>query len=59
MTQATQNIWIVVFKEDNGNNRTQKLAAYNLQEVLSYFNESGISKIVKIEKTDEMITYRY
>lgn len=59
-TSCTKSIWIVILK-DNGDikTRTRRVAAWNLSEVLAYFNEEGQKNIIEIRKSDEEITYHY
>lgn len=61
MTSCTKNIWVVVFSDSTieKGQTTQKLAAYSLKEILEHYSESGIDKIIKIEKTQEEITFWY
>lgn len=57
-TSCTKPIWIVIFQDPTGK-RPQRVAAYKLKDVLDYFNEDGLQKIIEIKKTDEQITYHY
>lgn len=57
-TVCTKKVWIVVFAEKS-ELRSQRVAALDFTEVLTYFNVDAHSKIVKVEQTDEDITYRY
>jgi hypothetical protein len=60
MTSCTKPIWRIVFEDKKGESRrTEKVTAWSFQEVLSYYNQSGIDKIVEVEKTAEEVTYRY
>jgi hypothetical protein len=59
MTSCTQPIWIVIIESRKGDRFTSKVAASTLPEILSSYNEDGISRIVKVEKTEEEVTYRY
>lgn len=59
-TSVSRHIWIVIFNDGHYEKlREQRVAAKDLREVLSYFNDVGLVKIVKIEKTDHDITYQY
>lgn len=53
-TVRVKYIWIVCFES-----YTDWVAADNLEEALSYFTEKAHKTIVKIEKTDNKITYQY
>jgi hypothetical protein len=59
MTLSTKPVWIVVFESSKGNKHTQKIAARSFTEVLSYYNEKGVSEIVKVEKTEDNVTFQY
>lgn len=59
MTRATKPIWIIIFKSDLNGSRAEWVAASTLQELLSHYNPDGLSKIEKIEKTNNEITYYY
>lgn len=55
MNRACKPIWVVIFNSG----KVEWVAAYSLQEALSYFTEKGQYEIMKIEKTDNLITYQY
>ena len=62
MTSATKNVWLVIFDnvdKQYSNTSTYRYAAYDLVDLLSYFNAEGQKRILKIEKLNETITYRY
>lgn len=59
MTRTTKPVWIIIFKSDLSGHRTEWVAANSLQELLSFYNEDGKSKIEKIERTNNQITYSY
>lgn len=60
MTSCTKPIWIVTFKDKGQHNlRIRRVAAWNLMEVISHYNDEGKAAIIKIEKTDEEIDYYY
>lgn len=59
MTSCTKHVWILVFQNHKGDRRTQRVAANTFTEVLSYFNEKGVSEIVKVEKIEDEITFKY
>jgi hypothetical protein len=61
MTSATKSVWLVVFKEKirEGTIFEQRVAAWDLKEVLSFFNEEAHKTIVRIEKLSIDVTYHY
>ncbi len=59
MTACTKNVWIVVTETQKGERYSRKFTAWNLTEILTFFNEAGISSIVHVEKTEEEVTYHY
>lgn len=60
MTSCKKPIWKVTFmKEYDLNERTEIVLAYSFAELLSFYNEKGISKIIKVEKTNDEATYHY
>ena len=61
-TQASKPIWNVTLKYQGDRMEkvmTLKIAAYDLEELLSHFNKEGWKKILKIEKTEDEVTYHY
>lgn len=62
MTSATKYIWtIVMINENKEYSKTSifKYAAYDLPELLTYFNTNGQKSIIKIERSEEKVTYMY
>lgn len=62
MTSATKNVWLVVIENEDrlySETTTFKYAAYDLPDLLSFFNENGKKRILKAENLDETITYKY
>lgn len=59
MTLCTKRIWIIVFENHKGEWHTQRVAAWDFAELLSFYNEAAVSRIVKVEKTKEEVTYHY
>lgn len=57
-TSAAKPIWIITWK-DGIKERLQRVAAYGLPEVLSFFKEEYHKDIIKIEKTSDEVTYHY
>jgi len=60
-TMCTKPIWTVTFKYSQFKEEVtvKKVAALDLQELLSFYNQKGIDSIVKIEKSEDEITYHY
>jgi hypothetical protein len=59
MTSATKSIWLVISDSINLGKRSQRVAANNFKDVLSYFNDEGQKNIIEVRKLDEEITYHY
>lgn len=61
MTSATKHIWKVKFHTPGREIvfREQLVAAWNLSEVLTYFNAEAQNTIIEITKQTEQITYYY
>ncbi len=60
MTNTQKPIWIVIFRDNERTElRTQRIAAYDLPEALTYFNGIAHKTIVEIKKTDDIITFQY
>lgn len=54
VTVVRKRIWIIFFEL-----YTDWVAANSLEEALSYFHEEAQSKILKAERSDSEITYKY
>jgi hypothetical protein len=60
-TSCTKPIWIVVYNTDAGlkQTQTQRIAAWDFNDLLTFFNEQAIGKILEVKKLDEEVTYHY
>lgn len=60
-TSCTKAIWRVVFHDNQTDTslRTRMVAAHDIFEVLLFYTDEAIKKIVTIEKTGNEVTYHY
>ena len=58
MMSYKKPIWNIIFEDSKNEHRNYKYAAYDIIELLSYFNESGIKKIISIIRTEDEINFK-
>lgn len=58
-TSCTKTVWIIIFHDGGGTKRTHRVAANDFLEVLSYYTEEALLRIISVLKQDEEVTHHY